>query len=368
VKKKKSDMSSSFLHFLVGIEKVGNITDIPEGVKIEGNHLSLRFSKTVSDLPGQLTSAIYGIVSPENYSVLNGEWKKESLKVVTSTQYTIESQSINGLTLLNKGEGKYRHIQFVYNSDENFDLYFGPSYLNYKEKNFLSNPVLSLPTYMRVMSWKNMNSFFSHLDARESVKKLFYKKIKGSTFFEKKWQLGFIQDVDLKEEVSPAKEITVKAQEAVKIYIENKTDSDFKKELEKVIVSTFQELSIPFVFVEMSRADFLVETKTQGTSQKIDLAFNQLYLERDILSLSLRFAFGSNVGACLPDIGGVKEVIGNSGSSVDYQKINAEIERQSLIWMIGHYGAGVYFSEKINAEKMSLSSPVVDLQVIQKEE
>ncbi len=375
----KARSKLGLFNHIQGIDKLTTANAAVDGMAVEGNKVILRFSTPQVDLLQRISFGIYGIVHPNDYDQITGEWKSSN-SIISSGFYSLEQMNNDETTItLNKYSSKdsdelYQTIKFIHNQQNSIldiDIIFGSSESLVIDENFyFSSPVKSTIRYVVCAGWNTEGNLCQDRDNRKYLRRLFYDYLEkkglevvrsffptsisgvapfvspvdensGENFSSKTWKIGFLK-------INPPK----KSKENVGKYSYVEGFNDFLQSLHesgKIYLST-------------DKNEDLVRMNAR---YQHDLSMNFTGVLIDNPRFDVRFMFLSSEGINLPDEDGrIIEIL--ESDNFDIQYVNKLIWDQAIVWPVNHLSLGLWINKnsRVDLSRMNLSLPPADFRYI----
>jgi hypothetical protein len=374
--KNNEKSKSGLLEFLVESEKLKNITDDIEGLKISGQDVIFTFSKAMPEFLEKVSFGLYSIAHPSDYSI-NGEWKNAK-EANSSGAYQISEWTDNSfiLSLRNNlfiNRNKKKAIQkiifsFSKNTEEilNSDIMIREKYnpiVQDEEWTYSSAMQDNNIVYVQVMKWEDQKSFLHDRQNRRKLRDIFYTSLEESglrattSFFPLSIhgvsQFPYRSDEKFNIEGKPFT--------AQPFFFNSSLNN--KKDLGEIYKNGFDKFCARINAVPM-HADY--PEKIEDEKKVFDIQFLGTGILIDSPKDDIRFMFNSKQGINLPDeTGEIKKIISNE--DFDVQLVNELLWDQAIIWPIRHYSMGFWLKtdSKIDLSQLNVALHPIDFQFVQ---
>lgn len=368
---KVKDSDESFLDLLVGYSDLKSVNDDIQGLKLNGNKLTFHFKKSMPKLLTFLGFGMYAIVHPDDYND-DGSWKSRK-QLNASGSYYIEVWDENKVRIsLNKNfpkdlghQEKFESVTFLFERDNVFsgiDLYSGKSVNNKPEASFTyKGGVANGIGFVRLNTWKKLDSPLRSLDFRIKLRNCFYEGLKERNF---KPTISFfplgingIEEMNLREGCKRKTAMQENFKQRVR-ELKYRPFSSQDLVFSKAIQGTYKSLSIQKV--DNIPLEVVSKQKYPDLENHVyDMGFFTSAIDVYEPSADIKFMFESKSGIMLPDETGaiLKEL---SSRDFSYQKINKLLIEQGIVWPITHFSYGFYHKDFIDFDSYNIINPALN--------
>lgn len=365
---------------LFEIENLNNLNSNIRGFELQNNKIVFHFKSPQEELLRQISFGTYGIVHPNDYDSVTGEWKNPH-KIIASGFYRLESMS-DGETILSLKEdiksetgslfGKIIFLHKSPNDLSDVDLIYGSSESQLVDDRFyFSSPINSTIRYVVCGNWEDPNSPFNQIEIRKILRSKFYDFLnsKGLKVVRSFFPLAIsgIKEFSVEEPMAPIGNML----KGRKIYF-LKVNTP-KKSQSNLANYSYVEGFNDFVQSLSQNYDVTLNTDENPILEKkkkfytYDLSMNFTGILIDSPRFDIQFMFLSSEGIHLPDSDGsiYKEV---RSEKFDLQKVNSLLWDQAIVWPVNHLALGLWVRKdsNLNLEGLNLALPPVDFRFVNK--
>jgi ABC-type transport system substrate-binding protein len=366
---------SEFFEALVGADKVKVPGDIPAGLVSRDNEtIVIKLLKPLPKLLEIISFGMYSVVSPKNYDPSTGRWLNKNV-VISSNAYKILSWNKDCLSLGLRDDfpkiahpNPFRGVQISWDRAHKLEMkrqmvfgpsngaspveikttFFGstPSYISYAYcVPFLSKESPCFSTAFR--RWLKLKSIQEHfLVTGQQELGFFPPGMKGSG----SWNF----DPTGSSEFSPQgiNDKTLRVSYGIN---PNPYSTAYVATLKKILEPL--NIQVSESILDYSEFDKTIYAKYSNRTVDIYLMYTGILIADPIQDL--RFMFLSKEGVRLPDsTGEIKKQLAESSPSIE--KISDLLDRQNLIWPLGHFALGFWYTDDIDTSYLNSTQPPIE--------
>tara|TARA_Y100000768_G_scaffold116943_1_gene86374 strand:- start:7168 stop:8595 length:1428 start_codon:yes stop_codon:yes gene_type:complete len=361
---KRNGSKGDFFNYLNGIEKLNDLDDEIEGLRLKQGKILFVFKRSMPDFLEKISFGLYSIVHPSNYDKDSLEWQSE-LNVVSSYTYKIEKINSQNFELgLNEHfnlelgpENKFEKVIISWDEDIKPDIYEGNSLEdNKKKKEFsFSGGVESGISFIRCHSWDVDGSICSKLEDRMMLRNSLLNFLKNNghnitTSFFPKGMKG------LDQQEFPVEEHEIN-EGLLNYKLATRNFSNKKTKLWNSIESFFTKFTNRENKNDISMRVFFEEMDSEKRTADFIGIDTGILIDRPIDDV--KFMINSTAGIRIPDMNGKLKKLA-SEEEVDVNQINKEIWDQAIIWPIAHFTSGLFSKSFVDLNKLNLIQPPID--------
>lgn len=376
MKNKKSD--SGVFEKMVGFDSITNTSDKIDGLTYDQESLTIKFNKPMPRLLEKISFGLYVATHDSLYDKQTGNWTAGRQNVISSGPYKITDWSDDHFVLklradypkdlLHKNPIEEIEIFWKKESHQNseIDIAMGSEVTESPGKDYvLQAGVPSDIMFMRVLSWRDKNSFFHDKKNRIAYRNQFYQKLEQVGF--KPVRSFFPLIVNGVSELNDPPTPVVDSQKTAKVRIPIYTQPAFPNYLFiKTIDSALAAAEQMQVATERSPLNFqllLSEVANEKENPSWDLVRYGTAILASEPEADVKFMFRSKEGLFLPDETG--EILNElKQKPLNLQRINQLLWDQGLIWPVKHYASGLWARPDLDFSQINLVLPSTKFQWI----
>lgn len=372
---KKRHSEDNFTNYLIGYESFNKISDNLPGLKIlDSSTIEFNFTKSIPDFLEEISFGIFAIVHPDDYNHETGEWKNPN-SAKASGLYSIKNVSKDGITLTlrkNHPLADSRHFNEIFihwnkEKKQNADVIMGSSFDKEELENSyeLVAPIKASIIYGRCVSWTHKDSIFHSRENRQLLRDLYYKQLTDNGYIFSHY--FFPREISKQDEEQNNKDLSL-ANKPIPENIKNipLRVHWYAKNFEKShihFVKSFEQISsakkIKYAAVGPFGFDKVRANKKEKLAQ-YEFDWTQFSTDVEHPEDTVRFMFLSAEGVQLPDEdGSIRAELDKK--PINIAKINALINKQALVWPLGHYRSGIWIKKAVvDISDYNSSLPPID--------
>ncbi len=369
---RKGNSHSGMFEYLIGVEKLSDLTKDIEGISITGNSVILQFTRPIPRLLETISFGLYGITHPSDYDPKNGAWIDQR-RATTSGAYRIDSweQDSISLSLRKDFPAELHHpnpipsVVLVWGSESEVDDLSHSDSLSRVPENFqfVGTSALSLSiAYVQCYTWSDPHSPCSNKNTRKKLRELYYdylrnKGIQSAQSFFPMEIVGAIERTpDIQENQSlPRRNL--------KIAEARSKNKPFVATVEGLSWASSQ-IGLDPTIDQLAPKELLQAIR--GERFKVDIGAQATGILVSDAALDVRFMIQSREGICLPDpTGRLKQEA--KKETLDYRKLDEILWDDAIIWPLAHFRSGLAARKGMfDFSMINLDMPATDISWIGK--
>jgi len=365
------------LEFIIGANQVATASELPKGIRYQGDALELEFSDPVPRCLELIGFGQYAITHPNDYDPKTGAWLS-GLDAVSSGAYIIDRSAREQASYHLRKRTDYpadlslatsaKSVIFEWDRSqrETSTIAVGMSDDDAIADHRFFGPVHSNILFVRIQGAGNPKTPLSNSSTRILLRRQFYLEASKLGFdFTRSFFPTAISGVSQPEagiqrpEPTQAKNPRPLNGHVIK-YRQNPYFSKTARTYEKAIHAAILALGGTPSPVTPSAAALRHAMLEQDDTTACDIFIMGTGILIDRPDDDIRFMYLSKEGIHLPDADGkIRKLVRREG--IDPQEINQAMWDQGLIWPVSHFAFGLLVSDQVDMSKINLAMPATDL-------
>lgn len=369
IQKKTKNKMASLLENIVGMDKVNTLENSVDGLKIDGNYLTILLKNTDKEFLKTVSFGLYAIIHPNQYDK-QGQWIQKDL--ISSGPYYLSSWDTDNVIIKKRTDwisnlghtNSFKTIKFTWNDQEKdkASLVISTSIDDSVPTLSFYGPVPSGIYYTRLFNWKKTDSFFYSIENRmafeESLKEEYIKNGLSypKTFF----------PVLTKPEIHPTNDYKkLPGKYKIKLALWGGKVSQIADRYATMIENAAKRIGVEVERItDISAKGFIHDLQAnEGLNSNYDMALISSGVLVESPIENIRFMFLTKDGVNMPDITGEirAELKKETPSLTRIEELMAE---QKVVFPLGHLANGIWATEDIDFSHYNILLPPVDFQWI----